>query len=137
MHRTTIAAALACTAVAVGTTAGASASMMHPTLGAKLAGMGHSGVVNLTASTTKGSLCWSFELPASGLTSASIRDGAGMTVVKLGSMYQAKGCAMVSTMTLDQLESKPGSYRVWVDTHAMAGDIRGTLFAGMAHASHM
>ena len=137
MHRTTIATALACTAAALGTAAGAGASMMHPTLGAKLAGMGHSGVVNLTASTAKGNLCWSFDLAASGLTGASIRDAAGMTVVKLGSMYRATGCTMVSTMALDQLESKPGSYRVWVDTRSMAGDIRGTLFAGMAHASHM
>jgi len=137
MHRTKISTALAASAIALGTAAGAGASMMHPTLGAKLAGMGHSGVVNLTASSTKGDVCWTFDLMASGLTGASIRDAAGMTLVKLGSMYATKGCVMVSKMALDELESKPGAYHVWVDTKSMAGDIRGTLSAGMAHASHM
>lgn len=137
MNRTAVVTAITCLGISLGASASASASMMHPTLGAKLAGMGHSGVVNLTASTAKGDICWTFDLMATGLSGASIRTGTGMTVVKLGSMYATKGCTMVSAMKLDEIESKPGSYHVWVDTKSTAGDIRGTLFAGMAHASHM
>lgn len=137
MNRTTLACVLACIGVALASAASASASMMHPTIGAKLTGMGHSGVVNLTANTSTGDLCWTFDLMATGLTGASIRDAGGMRVVSLGSMYETKGCTMVSKMVLDELESKPGAYRVWVNTKSMAGDIRGTLFAGMAHAAKM
>jgi len=115
----------------------ASAAMMHPELGAKLSGMGMSGVVNLQSNTTKDQLCWTFTLAASGITGASIRDAAGMSVVKLGSMYTKKGCATASKMALDELESKPGSYHVWVDTKDHPGDLRGTLFAGMAEMAHM
>ena len=60
-----------------------------------------------------------------------------MVVAKLGPSYSAKGCAMVSKMALDVIESKPASYRVWVDTKGHPGDLRGTLFAGMAHMSSM
>ena len=31
------------------------------------------------------------------------------------------------------IEQKPGSYRVWVATAGHPGDLRGKLFAGMAH----
>jgi hypothetical protein len=115
----------------------AGAATMHPALGAKLSGMGMDGVVNLQSNATKGQLCWTFTLSASGLTGASIRDAAGMSVVKLGSMYAKKGCAMASKMALDEIESKPAAYHVWVDTKGHPGDLRGTLFAGMATMSHM
>jgi len=130
------------TALAAGLTtlaacSGAAAAMMHPVLGAKLSGMGEKGVVNLQSDATKGELCWTFTLSASGLTGASIRDDAGMSVAKLGSTYVPKGCTMVSRMALDEIETKPASYRVWVDTKAHPGDLRGTLFAGMAHTTGM
>jgi hypothetical protein len=111
----------------------ASADMMHPVLGAKLSGMGEHGVVNLQSNAAKGQLCWNFDLMATGITGASIRDSAGMVVAKLGSSYLAKNCATVTTRALDLIEAKPGSYRVWVDTKNHPGDLRGTLFAGMAH----
>jgi hypothetical protein len=117
--------------------AAASGAAMHPVLGARLSGMGEKGVVNLQSEASKGRLCWSFDLSASGVTGASIRDRAGMTVARLGSMYAAKGCAAVSAMALEELDSKPGSYRVWVDTKNRVGDLRGTLFLGMATMAHM
>src|SRR5579871_1405987 len=128
-------ALLAASLCAAALSAGAGAAMMHPQLGAKLSGMGESGVVNLTGKTAQHELCWTFTLKASGLTGASIRDEAGMAVVILGSTYASKGCTMVSKMALDEIETKPGSYRVWVDTKMHPGDLRGTLFAGMAHGS--
>jgi hypothetical protein len=74
---------------------------------------------------------------ASGLTGASVRAASGMALVQLGSMYSSKGCVTASTMTLDELETKPGDYRVWVNTKNHPGDLRGTLFAGMASSSNM
>jgi hypothetical protein len=115
----------------------ARADMMHPTLGAKLAGMGEHGIVNLQSNAAKGQLCWTFDVSTKGITGASIRDGAGMVVAKLGNGYKAKSCAAVTMKALDLIESKPGSYKVWVDTKAHPGDLRGTLFAGMAHMSNM
>ena len=38
---------------------------------------------------------------------------------------------------LDAIERMPGSYSVWVDAGGHAGELRGTLFAGMAHMSGM
>jgi hypothetical protein len=128
-----LAAALA-TAVACAT---ASATMMHPALGAKLAGMGEKGVVNLQSDETKSQLCWTFTLQAMGLTGASIRDSAGMSVASLGSSYSSKGCAMVSKMVLQELETKPANFSVWVNSKGHPGDLRGTLFAGMADTTHM
>ena len=106
---------------------------MHAELGAKLSGMGQHGIVNLQSNATKGKLCWTFEVPTKGITGSSIRDTAGMKVTELGMHYTAKGCEAVATKTLDMIESKPGSYRVWVDTKAHMGELRGKLFAGMAH----
>ena len=85
------------------------ADTMHPELGAKLSGMGQHGIVNLRLQVAKGKLCWTFELTTKGITGASIRDAAGM------------------------IEAKPGSYRVWIDTKGHPGELRGKLFAGMAH----
>lgn len=124
---------------AVVTSGSAGAAMMHPTLGAHLAGMGETGVVNLTLNATKGQVCWTFDLPAKGLTGASIRDGSGMSVASLGSMYSAKGCGAATKTAIDAIETKPGSYRVWVATKGHPSDLQGTLFAGMASMtkSHM
>jgi len=111
----------------------AQADTMHPTLGAKLSGMGEHGVVNLQSNATKGQLCWTFTVSTMHLTGASIRDSGGMVVAKLGSAYKAKSCAPVSSKALDVIESRPGSYTVWLDTKGHPGDLRGKLFAGMAH----
>ena len=111
--------------------ASASADTMHPELGAKLAGMGETGVVNLTVKSHD--LCWTFDLSTKGITGASIRDSGGMIVTKLGSAYNKKSCAMVSTKALSLIDAKPGSYMVWVATKNHPGDLRGKLFAGMAH----
>jgi len=61
-----------------------------------------------------------------------------MVVTKLGGSYKTKSCAMVDTKALDLIESKPGSYHVWLDTKMHPGDLRGTLFAGMCpHVEHV
>ena len=132
MHSMKIAAAAAGAAVLLGA-GGALADTMHPELGAKLAGMGQHGIVNLQSDAAKGKLCWTFEVATKGITGSSIRDAAGMRVTELGMHYTAKGCEKVATKTLDAVESKPGSYRVWVDTKGHPGELRGKLFAGMAH----
>lgn len=108
---------------------------MHPELGARLSGMGEHGVVNLQVQATKGKLCWTFELPTTkGITGASIHKGmTAVVLVRLGASYLRKGCAAASAMTLEHLESSPGKYSVFVDTKGHPGDLRGRLFAGMAH----
>jgi hypothetical protein len=111
----------------------AQAGTMHPQLAARLAGMGDHGIVNLQSKASQGRLCWTFDLSASGLTGASIRDHAGMVVTRLGTGYRPKSCAAVPRKALSLLEAKPGSYFVWVDTKGHPGDLRGRLFAGMAH----
>jgi hypothetical protein len=131
MRSTTICGAAAVAALAFG--GSALADMMHPVLGAKLAGMGEHGIVNLQSHAAKSQLCWTFELSTKGVTGASVRDAGGMIVAKLGSKYAAKSCAMVPMKALDLIESKPASYTVWVDTKGHPGDLRGKLFAGMAH----
>ena len=109
------------------------AAAMHPQLGAKLSGMGEHGIVNLTIHATTGKICWNFDVPTKGITTASVRDSHGMKVAELGMHYTAKGCDSVSKKALTLLETNPGAYRIWVDTKAHPGDLRGTLFAGMAH----
>jgi len=131
MHLKTIAAAVACTAALSG--AGAALAAMHAELGAHLSGMGEHGIVNLQSNAAKGKLCWTFELTTKGITGASIRDAHGMVVAKLGSAYRPKSCAPVTQKALGLIESKPASYAVWVDTKGHPGDLRGKLFAGMAH----
>jgi hypothetical protein len=126
------AAAIAATA-ALAAVPVATAGMMHPTLGARLAGMGEHGIVNLQAHATKHELCWKFDLSVMHVLNATIRNRHGKTVARLGHMYSAKGCAMVAKMTLRSIESKPGSYWVWVATKGHPGDLRGKLFAGTAH----
>jgi hypothetical protein len=126
--------ALAIATVAVGLGAGAAqADTMHPVLGAKLAGMGEHGVVNLQSMAAKGRLCWTFTLQTKGVTGASIRDSAGMVVAKLGPGYTPKGCGSVTAKALSSIDAKPAAYVVWVDTKGHPGDLRGKLMAGMAH----
>jgi hypothetical protein len=124
-------AAAAALAVAVP----AASAGMHPALGARLAGMGEHGVVNLRVTAKSGKLCWTFALPTTkGITGASIHTGSkGKVLVRLGRKYSAKGCTKASAMTLQHLEAKPGAYWVLVDTKGHPGDLRGRLFAGMAH----
>ena len=107
---------------------------MHPQLGARLAGMGEHGIVNLQVKSKSGQVCWTFDLTTKGVTGASIHTGQKSAVlVSLGKTYTKKGCTKASAMTLEHLETKPGSYWVFVDTKGHPGDLRGKLFAGMAH----
>jgi hypothetical protein len=109
------------------------ADTMHPVFGAKLAGMGEHGIVNFHSYSAQKKLCWTFDLASKGITGASIRDGHGMIVARLGSSFRAKSCASVAQKALQLLETKPRSYFVWVDTKGHPGDLRGALLAGMAH----
>ena len=56
-----------------------------------------------------------------------------MRIAALGAAYRAKGCAMVPANAIGLIEAKPASYQVWVDTKGHPGELRGKLFAGMAH----
>jgi hypothetical protein len=123
---TVVAAALAAVPVAA-------AGMMHPTLGAHLSGMGEHGIVNLQSHASKNQLCWKLELSVMHPLAATVRDKSGMVVARLGHMYTAKGCAMVPKQSLQLVESKPGRYWVWVATKSHPGELRGKLFAGIAH----
>jgi len=131
MHPRTIAAVAACTAALSG--AGSALAAMHAELGAHLSGMGEHGIVNLKSNADKGKLCWTFELSTKGVTGASIRDTAGMKVAELGMHYTAKGCDAVAKQALTMIEATPSKYVVWVDTKGHPGELRGKLFAGMAH----
>jgi len=109
------------------------ASTMHPRLAARLAGMGEHGIVNLQSKPDTGRLCWTFELTTSGITQASIRDAHGMKVAELGMHYTRKGCGSVTKQALKMIDAHPSRYQVWVDTKGHPGDLRGKLYAGMAH----
>lgn len=125
--------ALAAAALAVAPAA--SGASMHPELGAHLSGMGEHGVVNIQVRSSSKKLCWTFDLPTThGITGASIHTGAkGVVLLKLGKTYAKKGCVKAEAMVLEHLETSPGKYWVWVDTKGHPGDLRGKLFAGMAH----
>jgi hypothetical protein len=129
--RTLLVSAVAVAALAV--SSAAVAGGMHPALAAHLSGMGEHGFVNFTSHATEGKLCWTFHVPTKGATSASIRDTHGMVVAHLGMHYAAKACSAVPKRALDLIEAAPAKYVVWVDTKAHPGDLRGKLFAGMAH----
>ena len=126
-------AAAAAAAAALAVVPIAAAGTMHPELGAHLSGMGETGVVNLTAHSKTHELCWKFQLHTMHVLRATVRDRHGMIVARLGHMYRAKGCAMVPKRSLALIETKPGHYWVWVATKGHPGDLRGKLFAGMAH----
>ena len=123
----------AVTAAALVVAGAAAADTMHPRLAARLQGMGEHGIVNFESQATAGRLCWTFDLHTNGVTGASIRDAHGMIVARLGTSYRAKSCGRVTPKALRLIESKPAAYRVWVDTKGHPGELRGTLFAGMAH----
>jgi hypothetical protein len=107
---------------------------MHPQLAARLSGMGEHGIANLTVNAKAKKLCWTFDVPTKGITGAAIHTGAkGKVLVRLGSTYTKKGCTTSSEMILKHLESAPAKYTVWINTNAHPGDLRGTLFAGVAH----
>jgi uncharacterized protein (DUF2141 family) len=133
-RRIATATALAAATLALAAAA-AAASAMNPRLGARLSGMGAHGTVNLQVTASSGKLCWTFDIPSvKAPTRATIRTGqSGAMPLELGMDYTKTGCAKESAMTLDHLESKPGAYSVWVDTKAHPGEVRGTLFAGVAH----
>ena len=135
MKRRPTALLTACAATVALAAAGASAAMMHPELGARLSGMGDHGVVNLQLTAKSGRVCWTFDLPSGmGATRATIHAGrTGATLLELGMHYTKSGCAKESAMTVEHLEAKPSTYWVWVDTKAHMGELRGALFAGMAH----
>jgi hypothetical protein len=126
---TLTAAALAAAALA----GGAAGAEMHPSLTAKLSGMGEHGTVSLTSNATTGKVCWTFDLMNHGATAAAIHDDAGMVVAKLGPSYKAKSCATVSPAAVRMIQAKPGAYVVWVDTKAHMGELRGKLAAMTAH----
>jgi hypothetical protein len=111
----------------------AAADTMHPELGARLSGMGEHGIVNLTLKSAQHEICWTFDIPTKNPTAASVRDAHGMVIAKLGSKYSKKGCAMAAKQAVTSLESSPAKYAVWVNTKAHTGELRGKLFAGMAH----
>jgi hypothetical protein len=126
-------AAAAVAAAALAVVPFATAGTMHPELGAHLSGMGETGIVNLTAHSKTHRLCWKFQVHVMHPLGATVRDRHGMIVARLGHMYRAKGCAMVPRKSLQLIETKPGHYWVWVATKGHPGDLRGKLFAGMAH----
>ena len=107
---------------------------MHPQLAARLSGMGEHGIVNLNVNAKGKRLCWTFDVPTKGITGAAIHTRAsGAVLVRLGRAYTKKGCTTAGEMTLEHLQSTPGKYSVWINTKGHPGDLRGTLFAGMAH----
>lgn len=111
----------------------ATAGMMHPRLAARLSGMGERGIVNLQAHAAQHRLCWTFDLHVMHVLGSTVRDSHGMIVARLGHMYRAQGCAMVPKQSLSLIESRPGRYWVWVATKGHPGELRGRLFAGVAH----
>jgi opacity protein-like surface antigen len=113
----------------------ATAATMHPVLAAHLSGMGEHGIVNLQVKSKSNQVCWSFDLPTTkNVTATSIHTGTSKVVVlKLGKTYTAKGCAKADPMVVEHLETKPATYWVFVDTKGHPGELRGKLFAGMAH----
>jgi hypothetical protein len=127
-----VAAALAGATMLAGGSA-ALADMMHPELAARLSGMGEHGVVNFQSHAAQRKLCWTFQLHTKGITGATIRDAHGMVVAHLGMHYVAKACDAEPKQALRLIESAPSRYVVWVATKSHPGDLRGKLFAGIAH----
>jgi hypothetical protein len=111
------------------------AATMHPELAAHLSGMGEHGIVNLQVKSKSNQVCWTFDLPTTkNVTATSIHTGtSNVVVLKLGKTYSVKGCAKAEPMVVEHLETKPATYWVFVDTKGHPGELRGKLFAGMAH----
>jgi hypothetical protein len=120
---------------------------MHPELGAKLAGKNEvpkgsptaHGIVNLTLSTSKRRVCWTFELAqVSKPQAAHIHKGragtSGPVFIPLGSGYKTKGCTSAPKSKIEAVESHPNAYYVNVhDARYPSGVVRGQLVAGMVH----
>ena len=135
-----VAAVLTPTALAVSTS-------MHPELGAKLSGKNEvpkgsrsaHGIVNLTLSTKKRQVCWTFEL--AGVSKPQVahihkgRPGAsGPVFIALGRAYKTKGCTSASKSSIEAVESHPNAYYVNVHNAKFPnGVVRGQLVAGMVH----
>jgi hypothetical protein len=117
------------------TASAATAATMHPELAAHLSGIGEHGIVNLQVKSKSNQVCWTFELPTTkNVTATSIHTGTSkLVVLKLGKSYTSKGCAKADPMVVEHLETKPASYWVFVDAKGHPGELRGKLFAGMAH----
>ena len=132
LRRIALSAVLAAAAIAA--TVPTALAAMHSELAARLSGMGEHGIVNLTVDAKGKKVCWTFDVPTKGITGAAIHTRAsGAVLVRLGRAYTKKGCTTAGEMTLEHLETAPAKYSVWINTKAHPGDLRGTLFAGMAH----
>ena len=114
----------------------APAATMHPTLGAKLAGMGEHGVVNFQSNASKGQLCWTFDVMTKGSRAPRSATAPAWSSRSSGPRYKAKSCAAVSD---EGARADRGEARLLprLGRHegAHPGELRGTLFAGMAHMS--
>ena len=120
---------------------------MSPELGATLLGKNEvpkgsptaHGIVNLTLSTGKGTVCWTFTLVGVNKPAfAHIHNGragvSGPVFIPLGKTYKAKGCAVASKKSLEAVESNPNAYYVNVHNAKYPnGIVRGQLVAGMVH----
>jgi hypothetical protein len=120
---------------------------MHPELGAKLLGKNEvpkgsptaHGIVNLTLNSSKGQVCWTFQLV--GVTKplyAHIHKGragvSGPVFIPLGKSYKTKGCATAAKKLINAVESNPNGYYVNVHNAKYPnGVVRGQLIAGMVH----
>jgi hypothetical protein len=121
-------------AAGIAATVPAALAAMHSELAARLSGMGEHGIVNLTVNAKGKKVCWTFHVPTKGITGAAIHTRASGTVlIRLGRTFAKKGCTTGDEMTLEHLETSPAKYSVWINTKAHPGDLRGPLFAGMAH----
>jgi hypothetical protein len=135
MMRHGVLTVVALAAAALAVSASASASVIHPRLAATLSGMGEHGTVNLEFTQGSGQVCWLFDLPmVRDVTGTAVHAGlSGATLFELGMHYARSGCEEESTMAVEHLQSKPGTYSVWVNTTGHPGDLRGRLYRGMAH----
>ncbi len=120
---------------------------MHPELGATLRGKNEvpkgsptaHGIVNLTLSSGKGTVCWTFDLAGVNKPAfAHIHKGragvSGPVFIALGKTYKGKGCASAAKKLIDAVESNPNAYYVNVHNAKYPnGVVRGQLVAGMVH----
>jgi hypothetical protein len=120
---------------------------MHPELAAKLLGKNEvpkgspaaHGIVNLTLNSSKGTVCWTFDL--AGVRKplyAHIHKGragvSGPIFIPLGKNYKAKGCQTAQKKLIDAVESNPNGFYVNVHNSKYPnGVVRGQLVAGMMH----
>jgi hypothetical protein len=120
---------------------------MHPELGAKLLGTNEvpkgspsaHGIVNLTLSTTKRRVCWTFQLlgvvkPQAAHIHKGRARTSGPVFIPLGAAYRAKGCTSASAARIRAVESNPNGFYVNVHNAKYPnGVVRGQLVPGMVH----